>query len=52
MNETQKEIRAALDMLASLSVRGDVVELMAAVKFHLREAYRLAAPEKEEQNGG
>ncbi len=52
MNETQKEIKAALDMLASLSVSGDVVDLMAAVKVHLREAYRLAAPEKEEQNGG
>lgn len=52
MNETQKEIRAALDMLAALSVSGDVVDVMAAVKVHLREAYRLAAPEKEEENGG
>ena len=51
MNETQKEIRAALDMLASLSVSGDVVDVMAAVKVHLREAYRLAAPEKEEEKG-
>ena len=49
MNETQKEIKAALDMLAALSVSGDVV---AAVKIHLREAYRLAAAEKEEQHGG
>ena len=48
MNEAQKEIKAALDMLSSLSVSGDVVDLMAAVKVHLREAYRLAGPEKEE----
>lgn len=47
MNETQKEIKAALELLSGLSVSGDVVDLMAAVKVHLREAYRLAAPEKE-----
>lgn len=52
MNETQKEIKAALDMLSALSVSGDVVDMMAAVKIHLREAYRLAAPEKEAAGDG
>lgn len=52
MNEAQKEIKAALDMLSSLSVSGDVVDLMAAVKIHLREAYRLTAPEKEDDADG
>ena len=52
MNEAQKEIKAALDLLSSLSVRGDVVDFMAAVKIRLREAYRLAGPEKEETADG
>lgn len=52
MNDIQKEIKAALDMLSSLSVSGDVVDLMAAVKVRLREACRLAGPEKEADADG
>lgn len=52
MNEAQKEIKAALDLLSALSVSGDVVDVMAAVKVHLREAYRLAEPEKKEAADG
>lgn len=46
MNELQKELDAVWNLLASLPVRGDAVDIMAAVRGGLRRAYKLAEPEK------
>lgn len=48
MNQVQENIREALRLLSALSVSGDAVDVMAAVKALLREADRLAAPEETE----
>lgn len=50
-NETQKEISAAYDTLAAIPVAGDMVEIMAAAREHLRRAYKLAGPEGGESDG-
>ena len=52
MTELQKEIDLTFACLSAIPVSGDVVEIMAAAREHLRRAFRLAQPEKEEDNGG
>ena len=43
MNKVQKEIDTAMKILSVLSVSGDAVDAVAAVKVHLRDAMKLAA---------
>lgn len=52
MKEAQEHIQKALQMLSALSVSGDAVDVMAAVKAHLREAYQLIEPKKETEGNG
>lgn len=52
MRELQKEIDRAFACLSAIPVSGDNVEIMAAAREHLRKAFQLARPEKEEDNGG
>lgn len=51
MNELQKELDQAYKLASALPVSGDGVELMAAVREHLRVAYRLAGAEEEASDG-
>lgn len=48
MNELQKALDDAYSALAAIPVSGDLVEVMAAAREHLRRAYKLAAPETKE----
>lgn len=48
MNDIQKEINEAFTLASALPVSGDSVEIMAAVREHLRRAYKLAADRPEE----
>lgn len=52
MTELQKEIDQAFACISAIPVSGDGVEIMAAAREHLREAFRLAQPEKEDEHGG
>lgn len=52
MNDLQKELDQAYKLASALPVSGDGVELMAAVREHLRAAYRLAGKEEEERTDG
>ena len=52
MTELQKEIDLTFACLSAIPVSGDGVEIMAAAREHLRRAFRLVQPEKEEDNGG
>ena len=48
MNELQKELDAVWNLLASLPVRGDAVDIVAAARGGLRRAFKLA--EKDDTN--
>ena len=48
MNELQKELDAVWNLLASIPVRGDAVDIVAAARGGLRRAYKLA--EKDDTN--
>lgn len=52
MNEVQKEVNAAFELIAKLSVSGDCVEIVAVAKEHLRTAYKLAADKPKEKKDG
>lgn len=52
MTDLQKELDRAFACLSAIPVSGDGVEIMAAAREHLRKAFKLAEPEKEEANGG
>ena len=52
MSELEKEIDRAFACLSAIPVSGDGVEIMAAARERLRQAFKLAQPEKEEENGG
>ena len=53
MTKLQEELGLAFKFISAIPVSGDGVELMAEAKELLRRAYKLAGPEKkEEQNGG
>lgn len=51
MNKVQEKITEALRILSALSVSGDAVDLMAAVKVHLRDAIELAENPEVEVDG-
>lgn len=50
MNELQKELDSVWNLLASIPVKGDAVDIMAAVRGGLRRAFKLA--EGDDTNGG
>lgn len=52
MTELHEELKQAYAFLSAIPVSGDHVEIMAAAREHLRKAFRLAGPEKGEDNGG
>ena len=49
MTELQQTLSAIFDLLSAIPVKGDSVEIMAAVREHLRNAYKTAG--KESDNG-
>lgn len=48
MEEIRKHIQRAYEMLGKIRVSGDAVDLMAASRAALREAYRLAGEEAKD----
>ena len=48
MEEIKKHIQSAYEMLGKIRVSGDAVDLMAASRAALREAYRLAGEEAKD----
>ena len=48
MEEIKKHIQSAYEMLGKIRVNGDAVDLMAASRAALREAYRLAGEEAKD----
>ena len=40
--DLKTEINTAFKLVSALSVNGDVVDIVAEIRVHLREAYRLA----------
>lgn len=50
MNELQKELDSVWNLLAGIPVKGDAVDIMAAVRGGLRRAFKLA--EGDDTNGG
>lgn len=50
MTILHEELKQAYAFLSAIPVSGDHVEIMAAAREHLREAFKLA--EKGEDNGG
>lgn len=42
MNDVQKEIKRSFELISSISVSGDNVEMMAAAKEALRLAYKMS----------
>ena len=54
MTEMQREIDEAYKLIGALQASGDMVDLIASVRLHLRKAYELAADkpvEKEADHG-
>lgn len=55
MNELQKELDQAFNLVSAIPVSGGGVDVMAAAREHLRRAYQLAVPpddeEKEDTDG-
>lgn len=53
INEIQKEAKATYELLGAIPVSGDLVEVMAAAREHLRRVYKLAEPmpDSGETNG-
>ena len=51
MNDIQKTLNDAYRMLSIIQVSGEAVDVMAAVRAKLKEAYKLADDNKEEEDG-
>ena len=49
MTELQKMLSTVFDLISAIPVKGDGVEIMAAVRKRLRDAYKIAG--KEPDNG-
>lgn len=52
MNDLQGKIKAAFDLISTIPVKQDSVEIMAAAKENLRQAYQMAAESEVKANGG
>ncbi|MEY8261332.1 hypothetical protein AALA80_13400 [Oscillospiraceae bacterium 50-60] len=51
MEELKKEMNAAYKLMDAIPVRGDMIEVMAEARRHLRAAYKLAESLEERQEG-
>lgn len=51
MNDIQSKINEAYKMISAISVSGDAVDVMAAARGALKEAYGLAAEKEEAADG-
>lgn len=51
MEELKKEMNVAYKLMDAIPVRGDMIEVMAEARRHLREAYKLAENLEERQDG-
>lgn len=51
MTDLQKEINEAFKLTSVVPVSGDAVDIMAAVRVHLRSAYNLAADTEANKDG-
>lgn len=51
MNEIQKQLDKAFTLISAIPVSGDVVDIMAMAREHLRSAYNLAG-EGDHEDGG
>ena len=52
MTDLQTALEKAYAFLSSIPVSGDSVEIMAAAREQLRNAFRMTQPEKEDEHGG
>lgn len=52
MTELQKEIDQAFKLISAITVSGDGVDVMAAVRNHLRTAYGMAGEQTGEGEDG
>ncbi len=50
MEELKKEMNAAYKLMDAIPVRGDLIEVMAEARRHLRTAYKIAE-NMEKENG-
>lgn len=50
MEELKKEMNAAYKLMDAIPVRGDMIEVMAEARRHLRAAYKIAE-DMEKENG-
>lgn len=51
MKELQEKLKKVYDLLSAIPVAGDHVEVMAAAREQLRQAFKLAHFEKEDGDG-
>lgn len=51
MTDLQKEIEKAFQVISAIPVSGDMVEVMALAREHLRKAFDMAGGKKEGENG-
>lgn len=51
MTDIQKEIKEAFDLVSAISVSGDAVDVISAIRIHLRAAYNAAKSEEAEKDG-
>lgn len=51
MEELKKELNAVYDLMKTIPVRGDLVEVMAEARRHMRQAYKLTETQEEKENG-
>lgn len=51
MNDLQKKINAAFDLISTIPVKENAVEVMAAAKENLRQAYKMAESEVATDGG-
>lgn len=52
MEELKKELNAAYKLVDAVPVRGDMIEVMAEARRHLRQAYKIAENMAEEVENG
>ena len=49
MNDIQNRINEAYKLISTINVSGDAVDVMAAARIHLKEAFELAADKEKEE---
>lgn len=51
MNELQKKLSEAFDLISAIPVKGDAVDVMAAAKNALRAAYNMSETPEVKEDG-